>query len=158
MSITHNSGLSSFRARPEGNTDSLRALLQNLEEDVKKSAELLKNMTKSFERLSEEVRNVQEEIQSVKEEVSNVEKKTKTLLSSSVGFKNSIQTVSERISRLEEPSGLEKGLEKAELALEGIFGEKLPEIEKRLGEIEEALVRPAEEKPKPSRSRKKAEQ
>ncbi|BAU80115.1 hypothetical protein A9K97_gp236 [Tokyovirus A1] len=155
MSITHNSGLSSFRAKPENNSDSLRQLLRYLEEQTKSSAEVLRNMTKAFEKLSEEVVSLQDEVRNVKEEVINVEKKTKTLLSSSVGFKNSIQSLGERISRLEEPSDFEKTLDKVETVLEGIVEEKFPEFEKRLGEIEEALVRPVEEKPKPTRSRKK---
>ncbi|AVR52919.1 putative V-type ATPase [Marseillevirus Shanghai 1] len=155
MSITHNSGLSSFRARPEGNNESLRQALQQLEEQAKRSTEMLNNMVKSFERLSGEVSSLQEEIRNVKEEVFSVEKKTKTLLSSSVGFKNGIQSVNERISRLEEPSDSEKSLEKIESVLGGIVDEKFPEFEKRISEIEEALVRPVEEKPKPTRSRKK---
>nr|WNL49886.1 hypothetical protein MarFTMF_370 [Marseillevirus sp.] len=155
MSITHNSGLSSFRAKPESDNESLRKLLQHLDKQTKESAEVLRNLTNAYQKISEGLNSLREEFYGVKEEVTSIEKKTRTLLNSSVGFKNSIQAVTERVSKLEEPTNFENSLGKVEAVVEGLLEEKFPELEKRLGEIEDALSRPVEEKPKPTRSRKK---
>ncbi|AMQ10753.1 hypothetical protein [Brazilian marseillevirus] len=126
MSITHSSGIASFRPTPVTND---KVQLSFIEAAVKE----LKTFVDEQRKIQEET---EKRISRLEFDIADVKKKTQTLLSSSLSLKNSVDAFSKEVSSLGDE------LEETKKSLE----ERLFELEKKSLEEKPKAVRASRKK------------
>ncbi|AHA46094.1 hypothetical protein ISTM_196 [Insectomime virus] len=126
MSITHSSGIASFRATPSTND--------------KVQLSFIESALKELRLFVDEQKKIQEEtgkrISRLELDVSDIKKKTQTLLSSSLSLKNSVDSLSKEVSSVSDE------IEENKKALE----ERIFELEKKSLEEKPKAVRASRKK------------